>query len=219
MEKNLFKNKVFIDNDSYSNFFKYGVIILCVLIFGILGWGLYVHFETGKDTSLSSTAICMLVVFIFIWLTRWTTANAFIYSMYNGVLFRIVLPNEMGRDGIAMEGLGSLTGNQETGILAGGAMAVAGVKVREQQQNRMAEDDAFLEKILQQGYSQQVLQVLSIKRFGKGYKVKMRCTAPGMVVPSMKTSFYIFPGYNDYEELIEYFKYFKDHTTEKINWK
>lgn len=181
--------------------------------------GGYVNFVTGKDMTLTVAAIGMLVVFIFIWSTRWTTANASIYSMYNGVLFRIVLPNETGRDGIAMEGLGSLTGNPEAGTLAGGAMAVAGVKVREQQQNRMAEDDAFLEKILQQGYSQQVLQVLSIKRFGKGYKVKMRCTAPGMVVPSMKTSFYIFPGYNDYEELIEYFKYFKDHTTEKINWR
>ena len=219
MEKNLFKNKVFIDNDSYSNFFKFGAIFLITISLGLAAWGGYVHFVTGKDMTLTVTAISMLVVFIFIWSTRWTTANASIYSMYNDILFRIVLPNEMGRDGIAMEGLGSLTGNQEAGTLAGGAMAVAGVKVREQQQNRMAEDDAFLEKILQQGYSQQVLHVLSIKRFGKGYKVKMRCTALGMVVPSMKTSFYIFPGYNDYEELIEYFKYFQDHTTEKINWK
>ena len=219
MKKNLFKNKVFIDNDSYSNFFKYGAIFLTLFGFGAVAFFSHMEKATGKDMTGIAILAVVIVLFFFIWSTRWTTANASIYSMYNDILFRIVLPNEMGRDGIAMEGLGSLTGNQEAGTLAGGAMAVAGVKVREQQQNRMAEDDAFLEKILQQGYSQQVLHVLSIKRFGKGYKVKMRCTAPGMVVPSMKTSFYIFPGYNDYEELIEYFKYFKDHTTEKINWR
>lgn len=83
----------------------------------------------------------------------------------------------------------------------------------------MAQDEAVLEKFLQQGYSQQVLQVLSVKRFGKGYEIKMRCTAPGMIVESMKTSFYIFPGYNDYEELIGYFKYFIDHKTEETIWK
>ncbi|MBQ8489990.1 MAG: hypothetical protein IJ535_09455, partial [Pseudobutyrivibrio sp.] len=111
MEKNLFKNKVFIDNDSYSNFFKFGAIFLITISLGLAAWGGYVHFVTGKDMTLTVTAISMLVVFIFIWSTRWTTANASIYSMYNDILFRIVLPNEMGRDGIAMEGLGSLTGN------------------------------------------------------------------------------------------------------------
>ena len=39
MEKNLFKNKVFIDNDSYSNFFKYGAITLTAISLGLVAWG------------------------------------------------------------------------------------------------------------------------------------------------------------------------------------
>ncbi len=39
MEKNLFKNKVFFDNDSYSNFFKYGAIFLITISYGLVAWG------------------------------------------------------------------------------------------------------------------------------------------------------------------------------------
>lgn len=74
---------------------------------------------TGKDMTGILILAVLIVLFFFIWSSRWTCANASIYSMYKGVLYRINLPNEMGRDGIAMEGLGSLIGNQAAGTLAG----------------------------------------------------------------------------------------------------
>ena len=39
MKNNSFKNKVFFDNDSYSNFFKYGAITLTAISLGLVAWG------------------------------------------------------------------------------------------------------------------------------------------------------------------------------------
>ncbi len=219
MEKLDFKNKVFIDGKAYGKFFAVGMVLLTTITFLLVGVSIVIYKETGENRIGTCMLVLTIIVIIFACLSKITCANSAIFSMYDGVLYRINLPNQAGRDAAAMRGLGHFAGGETAGTLLAGATLVGEGSIRETQQNQLAEDENYLRETLsQEGYSFQILEVLWMKPFRNGYKVKMRCTCPGMFVESQKLSFYVFPGYNDYDLLIEYIKYFTTHKTEKTKW-
>ncbi|MCR5195649.1 MAG: hypothetical protein K6D38_04975 [Pseudobutyrivibrio sp.] len=215
MENLDFKNKVFIDGKAYRSFYIIGMIVTCIIAFATV----VVSWIMGEEVFMFSMLVFVIYIIIFTCLSKITCANSAIFSMYDGVLYRINLPNQAGRDAAAMRGLGHFAGGETAGTLLAGATLVGEGSIRETQQNQLAEDENYLRETLsQEGYSFQILEVLWMKPFRNGYKVKMRCTCPGMFVESQKLSFYVFPGYNDYDLLIEYIKYFTTHKTEKTKW-
>ncbi len=193
-------NKVFIDIKGYSRYFKSGMIILgipaCLAIIGILliDW-------RNSNIELYIVPIISCIAIIYAFISQIIGANTAIYSLYNGRLYKINLPNQAARDANAARGLGDMLGDSQGGMLAAGAVLAGEGSLRDKQLNRLASDSNYLERELEKDYSLEILQVLSMKPFKGGYKIKVQCKTPNS--GKIHNKFYLFPGYNDYEKLVD----------------
>ena len=113
-------------------------------------------------------------------------------------------PGEAGQKANTARAAGSLSGNDAAGALAAGAILLESKGVREEQQDQLVVDSEFRHKLYTTEYSMQLTKINSMKNYRNGYKIKSNCRWNyGGKIRDGKHTFYIFPGYNDYEKLVE----------------
>ena len=129
--------------------------------------------------------------------------SSFIYE--DGLVYKIThFPGEAGKKVNTVRAAGSLAGNNAAGALVAGAILLESKGVREEQQDQLVVDSEFRHKLYTTEYSMQLTKINSMKKYRNGYKIKSNCRWNyGGKIRDGKHTFYIFPGYNDYEKLVE----------------
>ncbi len=152
-----------------------------------------------------SLGIMMLPFTVMILFNRILLANnsSFIYE--DGLVYKIThFPSEAGEKANTARTAGSLTGNDAAGALAAGAILLNSKGEREEEQDQLEFDHEFRHHLYTTEYSMQLTKINSMKKYCNGYKIKSNCRWNyGGKIRDGKHTFYIFPGYNDYEKLVE----------------
>lgn len=75
---------------------------------------------------------------------------------------------------------------------------------REEEQDQLEFDHEFRHHLYTTEYSMQLTKINSMKKYRNEYKIKSNCRWNyGGKIRDGEHTFYIFPGYNDYEKLVE----------------
>ena len=191
------QNRVFSDLKSYEKTkIKALLIVFIPLIITLI-------MTRNNKYDVEIIALVMILSFSFlIMFNKRLLANNASYVIEDGKLYQILhFPNEPGRVANATRAAGSLMGNEAAGGAAAGMYLLLTHGVREEMQKQLALDEDFRKQILDLEETAQISKVIYMKEYHKGYKIK--CIIPLKNGRNRKYKFYIFPGYNDYEKLVE----------------
>lgn len=200
MEEYLYNVKVFSDQKNYRKSFITSLVIVAIpfiiALIILLYDELYMFYSVG---------IMMLPFILLISYNRILYANnsSFIYE--DGLVYKIThFPGEAGQKANTARAAGSLTGNDAAGALVAGAILLNSKGEREEEQDQLELDHEFRHHLYTTEYSMQLTKINSMKKYRNGYKIRSNCRWNyGGKIRDGKHTFYIFPGYNDYEKLVE----------------
>ena len=203
MENSLNEVKVFSDKKSYRKTF---FIVLAILVVPATCIGIIYRNNFYFEEYLFGMVFLSFIFFIIINRRLLANNSSFIYE--EGCVYKIThFPGEAGSRANTVRAAGSLSGNDAAGALAAGTILLESKGVREEQQDQLVVDSEFRHKLYTTEYSMQLTKINSMKKYRNGYKIKSNCRWNyGGKIRDGKHTFYIFPGYNDYEQLVECFK-------------
>ena len=194
---------VFSDQKHYRKSFIISLSIIMISVVVAIIIGIIDLRNIFYSAGLMMMSFVVLIIF-----NRKLYANnsSFIYE--EGCVYKIThFPGEAGSRANTARAAGSLTGNDAAGALAAGAILLESKGVREEQQDQLVVDSEFRHKLYTTEYSMQLTKINSMKKYRNGYKIKSNCRWNyGGKIRDGKHTFYIFTGYNDYEQLVECFK-------------
>ena len=202
---------VFSDQKNYRKSFIISLIIVLLPTFLSLVFCLiFGSHDLGTVFYVVGVSMLTFVVLIAISGKLYANNSSFIYE--EGCVYKIThFPGEAGSRANTVRAAGSLSGNDAAGALAAGTILLESKGVREEQQDQLVVDSEFRHKLYTTEYSMQLTKINSMKKYRNGYKIKSNCRWNyGGKIRDGKHTFYIFPGYNDYEKLVECFKSLMD---------
>lgn len=197
--------KIFVDSNNHLK----SVLITALIILPPL----FLIYRIDKDSNDPLTSLIPLIGFpimliILVPVLRIVVGNNAIYIIRDDVLYQINrMPSDPGIMANNARAAGDLMGNESAGLLIGGLLLLSNLGNRKNIQQNLLENDGLLEKVLGNTYSFKVKKTVSMKRFLNGYKVVIRMSNRN--TDDAENMFYIFPGYNDYEELVSCFEKLK----------
>ena len=204
MEEYLYNVKVFSDQKNYRKSFIISLIIVLLPTFLslVFGWIFGIH-DFGTVFYVVGISMLSFVVLIAISGKLYANNSSFIYE--DGLVYKIThFPGEAGKKANTARAAGSLTGNDAAGALVAGAILLNSKGEREEEQDQLELDHEFRHHLYTTEYSMQLTKINSMKKYRNGYKIKSNCRWNyGGKIRDGKHTFYIFPGYNDYEKLVE----------------
>ena len=191
--------KIFYDANNYLK----SILITSLIIIPPL----FFMFEMDSSSNDPMTSLIPLIGFpimliILVPVLRIIVGNNSTYIICDDVLYQInKIPFDSGIMANNARAAGNLMGNESAGLLMGGLILIINRKKRKSIQQTLLEDDELLEKVIGNTYSFKVNKTISMKRFLNGYRVVIRMSNRN--TKDAENMFYIFPGYNDYEKLVE----------------
>ena len=191
--------KVFSDIRNYRKSMIKSLALVCIPTFSAF------FIFLGGDNGIAATfyiVLVFLVMMIILGLVikKWS-ANSASFVFEDGRLYRITrFPSEPGRNANAARAAGNILGNEQAGGIAAGIILLSSRGEREAEQIQLATDADYRRYLLNENETIQICRVLKMKKYRSGYKIK--CGWFSRTGRERKTSFYIFPGYNDYEQLV-----------------
>lgn len=171
-------------------------------------------FEMDSSSNDPMTSLIPLIGFpimliILVPVLRIIVGNNSTYIICDDALYQInKIPFDSGIMANNARAAGNLMGNESVGLLMGGLILLGNRKKRKSIQQILLEDDKLFEKVIGNTYSFKVNKTISMKRFLNGYRVVIRMSNRN--TEDAENMFYIFPGYNDYDQLVECFKSLMD---------
>ncbi len=194
--------KIFFDANNYLK----SILITSLIIIPPL----FFMFEMDSSSNDPMTSLIPLIGFpimliILVPVLRIIVGNNSTYIICDDVLYQInKIPFDSGIMANNARAAGNLMGNESAGLLMGGLILLVNRKKRKSIQQTLLEDDKLFEKVIGNTYSFKVNKTISMKRFLNGYRVVIRMSNRN--TEDAENMFYIFPGYNDYDQLVECFK-------------
>lgn len=198
--------KIFFDANNYLK----SILITSLIIIPPL----FFMFEMDSSSNDPMTSLIPLIGFpimliILVPVLRIIVGNNSTYIICDNVLYQInKIPFDSGIMANNARAAGNLMGNESAGLLMGGLILLVNRKKRKSIQQTLLEDDKLFEKVIGNTYSFKVNKTISMKRFLNGYRVVIRMSNRN--TEDAENMFYIFPGYNDYDQLVECFKSLMD---------
>ncbi len=195
-------NKIFIDPTNY--------IKSCLVVGLTVVLPFFIMIELGFNSNnpllhILPILILPLLVFVLFPFLKIAVGNNATYVIYNDELYQINrMPNDPGILANDARAAGNLMGNEAGGLLLGGALLLGVRGKRQKQKGTLLENEDLLKQVLSNTYTLKVNQTVSMKSFFNGYKVVVRVSNRN--TRNTQVMFYIFPGYNDYEQLVEWFR-------------
>lgn len=198
--------KIFFDANNYLK----SILITSLIIIPPL----FFMFEMDSSSNDPMTSLIPLIGFpimliILVPVLRIIVGNNSTYIICDDALYQInKIPFDSGIMANNARAAGNLMGNESVGLLMGGLILLGNRKKRKSIQQILLEDDKLFEKVIGNTYSFKVNKTISMKRFLNGYRVVIRMSNRN--TEDAENMFYIFPGYNDYDQLVECFKSLMD---------
>ncbi len=176
---------------------------MAILVVPATGIGIIYRNNFYFEEYLFGMVFLSFIFFIIINRRLLANNSSFIYE--DGAVYKIThFPGEAGSRANTARAAGSLSGNDAAGALAAGAILLESKGGREEQQDQLVVDSEFRHKLYITEYSMQLTKINFMKKYRNGYKIKSNCRWNyGGKIRDGKHTFYIFPGYNDYEKLVE----------------